>query len=85
MDKEKRISLTRIYPQMKCLRCNNMVLDRTDDLGGCIVNMTPENCGRAFNPKNGGEADPIIEPPLKPRPKDGVELEIPKTEEKVNA
>jgi len=77
MDNDKIIALTKAYPQYKCLRCNNMVLGRTDDLGGCVVNMTPETCGRRFNPKNGGEADPIQDPPVKPRPKDGVALKIP--------
>ena len=73
MDNDKIIALTKAFPQYKCLRCTNFWLaDRT-----CQVNMTPETCGRAFNPKNGGEADPIQDPPIKPRPKDGVELKIP--------
>lgn len=72
MDKEARIALTKFYPQMKCLWCNHLALDRKR----CLIAKEPLTCGRDFSP-SGGLTQVDIDPPTKPKPKDGVEMKIP--------
>ena len=56
MDRDKRIKLTTDYPQMKCLRCTNlMIYPQTPTRTVCTAKAEPLTCGRKFNPKDGGD------------------------------
>mgnify|MGYP001567991565 CR=1 FL=1 len=91
MDNDKIVNLAKAYPQYKCLRCTNLQIPVHKEephivnyKSYCILQLEPLTCGRGFSPLGGqGELGKL--PPIKPRPKDGVELNIPKTEELIHA